>query len=54
MPTAMWESVSYTHVDVYKRQEHEGLRYTIINAKPITGEWVDMAISKYKKDFDIA
>lgn len=34
--------------------EHEGLRYTIINAKPITGEWVDMAISKYKKDFDIA
>ena len=34
--------------------EHEGLRYTIINAKPITGEWGDMAISKYKKDFDIA
>ena len=33
--------------------EREGLRYTIINAKPITPEWVDMAISKYKKDFNI-
>lgn len=34
--------------------EKEGLRYTIINAKPITEEWVDMAIAKYKKDFSIA
>lgn len=33
--------------------EREGLRYTIINAKPITQEWVDMAISKYKRDFKI-
>lgn len=34
--------------------EKEGIRYTIINAKPMTPEWVDMAIAKYKKDFDIA
>ena len=33
--------------------EREGLRYTIINAKPITKEWVDMAVAKYKKDFGI-
>ena len=33
--------------------EREGLRYTIINAKPITEEWVDMAVAKYKKDFSI-
>jgi len=31
--------------------EREGLRYTIINAKPITPEWVDMAIAKYYGDF---
>ncbi len=30
-----------------------GMRYTIANAKPITQEWVDMAIAKYKKDFNI-
>ena len=34
--------------------EKEGLRYTIINAKPMTEEWVDMAVAKYKKDFNIA
>lgn len=33
--------------------EKEGLRYTIINAKPMTEEWVDMAIAKYKKDFGV-
>lgn len=31
-----------------------GLRYTIVNAKPITEEWVDMAVAKYKKDFNVA
>ena len=34
--------------------ESHGLRYTICNAKPITDEWVDMAIAKYKKDFNVA
>jgi len=33
--------------------EEEKLRYTIIMAKPITDEWIDMAVAKYKKDFDI-
>lgn len=31
--------------------EKENMRYTIINAKPITKEWVDEAIAKYKQDF---
>ena len=31
--------------------EEEGLRYTIINAKPMTEEWIDMAIQKYYRDF---
>ena len=30
-----------------------GLRYTIANAKPITEEWVDMAVEKYKRDFNV-
>lgn len=34
--------------------EEEKLRYTIIQAKPITDEWIDMAVAKYKKDFNIA
>ena len=34
--------------------ESHGLRYTIANAKPITEEWVDMAVAKYKKDFNVA
>ncbi len=33
--------------------EHN-LRYTIIQAKPMTEEWIDMAVNKYKKDFQIA
>lgn len=31
--------------------EHEGLRYTIINAKPMAEEWINFAIDKYEKDF---
>ena len=34
-------------------REH-GIRYTILNAKPMTSEWIDMAVAKYKRDFDIA
>ena len=30
-----------------------GMRYTILQAKPMTEEWINMAIDKYKKDFHI-
>ncbi len=32
--------------------EH-GIRYTIIQAKPMSEEWIHMAVEKYKKDFNI-
>lgn len=34
--------------------ESSNQRYTIIKAKPMDDEWIEMAIAKYKKDFNIA